>query len=104
MEFVANIDPPRWTRVEEKSLAVHRLIGRGMLTVPQQIDVHKYLGFAYVALDEQQLALEAFTRAIALQPTLKGVRERQAELQAIEAEHLLPDLLKRAGLLPRPVV
>ena len=49
----------------------HRLIGRGMLTVPQQIDVRKYLGFAYVALDEPQLALEAFTKAIALQPAME---------------------------------
>jgi transcriptional regulator with XRE-family HTH domain len=34
IEFVADIDPPRWTRVEEKSLAVHRLIAARLLQDP----------------------------------------------------------------------
>ncbi len=34
MEFVADIDPPRWTRVEEKSLAIHRLIAARLLQDP----------------------------------------------------------------------
>ena len=34
MEFVADIDPPRWTRVEEKSLAVHRSIAARLLQDP----------------------------------------------------------------------
>jgi tetratricopeptide (TPR) repeat protein len=49
----------------------HHLIGRGKLTVPQQIGVHKYLGFAYVALGQKQLAIEAFTKAIVLQPAME---------------------------------
>jgi hypothetical protein len=49
----------------------YRLIGRGKLTVPQQIGVHKYLGFAYVALGDKKLAIEAFTKAIVLQPAME---------------------------------
>ncbi|MCP4197308.1 MAG: LysM peptidoglycan-binding domain-containing protein [Proteobacteria bacterium] len=49
----------------------YRLIGKGKLTVPQQIGVHKYLGFAYVALGKEQRAIEAFTKAIVLQPAME---------------------------------
>jgi Flp pilus assembly protein TadD len=45
-----------------------RLIGRGGLTVPQEIGIHNYLAFTYVALGEEALAIEAFGRAIELQP------------------------------------
>ncbi len=58
-------------RYIEMVAIVHRLVGRGKLTVPQQIGVHKYLGFAYVALGQQQLAIEAFTKAIVLQPAME---------------------------------
>jgi tetratricopeptide (TPR) repeat protein len=45
-----------------------RLVGRGGLTVPQEIGIHNYLAFTYVALGEEDLAIEAFGRAIELQP------------------------------------
>jgi tetratricopeptide (TPR) repeat protein len=49
----------------------YRLIGRGKLTVPQQIGVYKYLGFAYIALGKEKSAIEAFTKAIVLQPAME---------------------------------
>ena len=48
-----------------------RLLGRGMLSEPQQIAVQQQLGFAYVALGEEQLAREAFGKAIALRPEVE---------------------------------
>ncbi|MCP4674288.1 MAG: hypothetical protein GY854_01975 [Deltaproteobacteria bacterium] len=48
-----------------------RLVGRGKLTVPQQIGVHNYLGYAYVALGEKKLAIQAFITALKLQPTME---------------------------------
>jgi phage tail protein X len=48
-----------------------RLIGRGQLTVPQEIGVYNYLAFAYVALGEKSLALEAFKRTLTLQPEME---------------------------------
>ncbi len=48
-----------------------RLIGRGKLTVPQQIGIHNYLGYAYVALGEKKLATEAFVTALKLQPAME---------------------------------
>ncbi|MCP4606180.1 MAG: hypothetical protein GY847_37650 [Proteobacteria bacterium] len=48
-----------------------RLIGRGKLTVPQKIGVHKFLGSAYVALEERQLAIESFIKALSLQPAME---------------------------------
>ncbi len=44
------------------------LLGKSSLTVPQQIGVYKYLGFAYIALDDEQLALSTFKKALELQP------------------------------------
>lgn len=34
IDVVPDIDPPRWTRVEEKSLAIHRLIAARLLQDP----------------------------------------------------------------------
>ena len=48
-----------------------RLIGRGQLTVPQEIGVYNYLAFAYVALGEKALAVEAFKRTLTLQPEME---------------------------------
>jgi phage tail protein X len=48
-----------------------RLLHVGQLTVPQQIGVHKYLAFAYVALGARQMAHGAFIEAIALQPGME---------------------------------
>ncbi len=48
-----------------------RLIGFGQLTVPQEIGVHNYLAYAYVALDERALAVESFKRALSLQPEME---------------------------------
>jgi tetratricopeptide (TPR) repeat protein len=48
-----------------------RLIGYGHLTVPQEIGVHNYLAYAYVALGEKSLAVAAFKRALTLQPDME---------------------------------
>jgi hypothetical protein len=48
-----------------------RLLHVGHLTVPQQIGVHKYLAFAYVALGAREMARGAFIEAIALQPGME---------------------------------
>lgn len=45
-----------------------RLLGMQHLSEPQKIGVYKYLGFAYVAFNENQLAIEAFQQALILQP------------------------------------
>jgi nucleoid-associated protein YgaU len=51
--------------------AGQRLLHAGKLTVPQQIGVHKFLGFAYVALGVRDLAVGAFIAAIELQPDME---------------------------------
>lgn len=48
-----------------------RLAGGGGLTVPQQIGVHRYMAYAYVALDENALAVEEFLAALELQPEME---------------------------------
>ncbi|MBW2278901.1 MAG: LysM peptidoglycan-binding domain-containing protein [Deltaproteobacteria bacterium] len=48
-----------------------RLLHAGKLTVPQQIGVHKFLAFAYVALGEHNLALGSFIAALVLQPGME---------------------------------
>jgi len=48
-----------------------RLLHAGTLTVPQQIGVHKYLAFAYVALGQRELAQAAFGEALRLQPGME---------------------------------
>lgn len=48
-----------------------RLLHTGKLTVPQQIGVHKFLAFAYVALGERKLALGSFIEALKLQPGME---------------------------------
>jgi hypothetical protein len=48
-----------------------RLLHAGKLTVPQQLGVHKYLAFAYVALGERNLARGAFIEALELQPGME---------------------------------
>ncbi|MFO8072910.1 MAG: LysM domain-containing protein [Polyangia bacterium] len=47
------------------------LLGGGALTVPQRIGVYKYLAFAYVALGQRELAVEAFASALELQPAME---------------------------------
>ncbi len=56
--------------IETVALA-QRLIGRGSLTVPQQIGVYNYSGYAYVALGEDKLATKAFVKALELQPAME---------------------------------
>jgi hypothetical protein len=48
-----------------------RLLGRGRLTVPQRIGLNTFIGNAYVALDQPDLAREAFTEALRLQPAME---------------------------------
>jgi hypothetical protein len=48
-----------------------RLLHAGKLTVPQQIGVHKFLAFAYVALGERKLALGSFISALTMQPGME---------------------------------
>ncbi len=48
-----------------------RLAGGGALSIPQQIGVHKYMAYAYVALDEPTLAVEEFIAALELQPEME---------------------------------
>lgn len=47
------------------------LLGGGLLTVPQQVGVNKYVAFACVALGEREQALLAFVAALALQPAME---------------------------------
>jgi hypothetical protein len=47
------------------------LLGGGLLTVPQQVGVHKHVAFACVALGEREQALLAFVAALALQPAME---------------------------------
>jgi hypothetical protein len=58
-------------RYVEIVASASKLVGYGKLTVPQEIGVHNYLAFAYVALDEKALAVEAFKRALTLQPEME---------------------------------
>jgi phage tail protein X len=55
----------------ETVASASRLIGRSQLTVPQEIGVYNYLAFAYVALGERKLAVEAFKRTLTLQPEME---------------------------------
>jgi hypothetical protein len=48
-----------------------RLLHAGKLTVPQQIGVHKFLAFAYVALGQRDLARGSFIEALKLQPGME---------------------------------
>jgi tetratricopeptide (TPR) repeat protein len=48
-----------------------RMVGAGNLTVPQEIGVNYYLGYAYVALREIDSARKAFKRALELQPSME---------------------------------
>jgi len=48
-----------------------RLLYAGQLTVPQQLGVHKFLAFAYVALGERDLARASFVAALELQPGME---------------------------------
>lgn len=47
------------------------LLGNVELTVPQEITIQNYLAFSYIALGEKQLAIEAFKRALSLQPVME---------------------------------
>lgn len=46
------------------------LLGGGLLTVPQQVGVLKYVAFACVALGERERAVASFVRALELQPAM----------------------------------
>jgi len=48
-----------------------RLLHAGKLTVPQQIGVHKFLAFAYVALGQRDLARASFISALRMQPGME---------------------------------
>lgn len=65
-----------------------RLIGYGRLTVPQEIGIHNYLAYAYVALDEKDMARESFKRALALQPDM--------ELSPITSSPKILEVFKKA--------
>ncbi len=65
-----------------------RAIGRGGLTVPQEIGIHNYLAFTYVALGEADLAEAAFRRTIKLQPAM--------ELSPITTSPKILEVFKRA--------
>jgi hypothetical protein len=65
-----------------------RLIGYGRLTVPQEIGIHNYLAYAYVALDEPDMARTAFRRALELQPDM--------ELSAITSSPKILEVFKKA--------
>jgi methylenetetrahydrofolate reductase (NADPH) len=52
------------------------------------------------ASDPRAEGLEIAIELISAVKQIPGVRG--VHLQAIEAEHLLPELIERAGLLPRP--
>lgn len=58
-------------RYVEMAAKASRLVGYGRLTVPQEIGIHNYLAYAYVALDEPGMALESFKRALVLQPDME---------------------------------
>ena len=68
------------------------------IDVPQQL-----IDRMGAAPDKESRWEEGFKIAIEL---INGIREvpgvKGVHLQAIEAEHLLPELIERAGLLPRP--
>lgn len=48
-----------------------RLLGCNRLTVPQKIGLHNYLAYAYVALEEPDMATESFKQALKLQPDME---------------------------------
>ena len=75
-------------RYVEMVAKASRLLGYGRLTVPQEIGVQNYLAYAYVALDAQALALEAFKQALALQPDM--------ELSPITASPKILEVFKKA--------
>lgn len=49
----------------------NQLLGRGHLTVPQEIGVSNYVAFAYVALGDKAAAVGAFRRSLELQPGME---------------------------------
>jgi hypothetical protein len=55
--------------VEMVGLA-EKLLVPGKITEAQKLGVYQYQAFAYVALDERALAIEAFRQALALQPDM----------------------------------
>ncbi len=49
----------------------NQLLGRGGLTVTQEVTIHRELAAAYVALDRSDLAVASFQAALARQPNLE---------------------------------
>lgn len=66
-----------------------RLLGTGVLTGNQIVTIHRELATAYVALDREDLAIQAFREVIARQPDveLDSIRTSPRVLQAFRAAH-----------------
>lgn len=58
-------------RYHELVTAVSRLLGRGAATGNQLVTLNRLLAYAYVALDEEALALASFREALRHQPDLE---------------------------------
>lgn len=65
-----------------------RLLGDGRLTIPQEIGVYNYLAYAYTALDEEQMAIASFKKALTRQPEM--------ELSTITTSPKILDAFKEA--------
>lgn len=58
-------------RYYELVMAVSRLLGRSAATGNQLVTLNRLLAYAYVALDEEDLAIDAFREALRHQPDLE---------------------------------
>lgn len=76
--------------VQVVSLAAALLARAESLTVPQQIGAHKYLAIAYVALGEQEAAVNHLRAALQLQPEM--------ELSPLTTSPKVLNLVKEAKL------
>lgn len=74
-------------RFLEAAALGNQLLGRGQLTGNQEISIQRQLATAYIALDREDLAIAAFSHALAKQPDLEldSVRTSPRILSALEA-------------------
>ncbi len=85
------------TPLKSLRMAEHMRDNVAGLTVPEEI-IERLRGAENAAEEGERIAVEQIQELLQI-PGVHGVH-----IMAIESEHIVPDLLKKAGLLPRPVV
>ncbi|MBK8171545.1 MAG: LysM peptidoglycan-binding domain-containing protein [Sandaracinaceae bacterium] len=89
-------------RFTEAVALANRLLGTGVLTGNQIVTIHRELATAYVALNREDLAVEAFREVIARQPDaeLDSVRTSPRVLAAFRLAHQARPAARAAAPTP----